>query len=191
MLMPRRRGGRAVMSRPSTQSVPELGSSRPASSRQAVVLPLPEGPSRTMNSPVSKARSSPSSATVPSANTLRTALNSTPMAGSGLDRAEGQPAHEVLLDQEREHDDRQRRDHSDRGDLAPQRAVRRHETGNTDRERPPLEGNQHKGIEELIPAQDEAQDRRCGEAGRRERDQEPQEGAGAGQAIHHAGLVDL
>src|ERR687891_683221 len=145
MLMPRSRGGRAVMSRPSTQTPPEFGSSRRASSRQAVVLPLPEGPSRTMNSPVSKARSSPLSATVPSANTLRTALNSTPMAGSGLDRAEGQPAHEMLLDQEREHDDRQRRDHGNRGDLAPQRAMRGHEPGNADRERPPLEGHQHEG----------------------------------------------
>ena len=80
MLMPRWRGGRAVMSRPSTQSVPEVGSSRPASSRQAVVLPLPDGPSRTMNSPVPKARSSPSSATVPSGKTLRTARNSTAIA---------------------------------------------------------------------------------------------------------------
>src|SRR3972149_2583646 len=109
MLMPRSRGGRAVMSRPSTSILPEVASSNPARIRQAVVLPLPEGPSSTTNSPLSNCKLKRSSATVPSPKTLITSLNLTDMDGLSLDGAEGQSAHQVALDQECKDDDRQGR----------------------------------------------------------------------------------
>src|SRR6516162_5566484 len=162
MPMPRSRGGRAVTSRPSTRMRPPLGCSRPASRRQAVVLPEPDGPSSTRNSPASKARSSARSATVPPAKVLVTRSNRMVMRTlSAFDRAEGQATHELPLDDEGEEDDRQRGHDGNGFHLAPQRAVRRHQARYADGERPALEGNQDEGIEELVPGQDEAQDRRC------------------------------
>jgi hypothetical protein len=44
------------MSWPSTRIEPEVGFSKPAIMRRMVVLPQPDGPSREMNSPLSKAK---------------------------------------------------------------------------------------------------------------------------------------
>ena len=60
----RRLAGTSVTSRPSISTRPSVGRSNPASSRSAVVLPQPDGPSRASNSPGSSARSSPASACV-------------------------------------------------------------------------------------------------------------------------------
>src|SRR5450759_5564238 len=54
--------GVAVMSRPSTSTRPVSGSSSPASTRRAVVLPQPEGPSSATNSPGAMSSVSPSRA---------------------------------------------------------------------------------------------------------------------------------
>ena len=51
-----------VMSLPSTTIVPASGWSKPATSRNAVVLPHPEGPSSERNSPSPSEISMPSSA---------------------------------------------------------------------------------------------------------------------------------
>src|SRR5690606_10676269 len=77
MPMPRIRGGRLVMSRPSISIRPSDGCSRPASIRQAVVFPEPDGPSRTTNSPRSNFRLRPSRAVVPSAKRLVTSVKET------------------------------------------------------------------------------------------------------------------
>ena len=61
----RRLAGTSVTSRPSISTRPSVGRSNPASSRSAVVLPQPDGPSRASSSPGSSARSSPASACVP------------------------------------------------------------------------------------------------------------------------------
>ncbi len=60
MAMSRSLGGRSFTTRPPIVMVPELISSRPAMDRRAVVLPQPDGPTRTMNSPslISRLRSS-------------------------------------------------------------------------------------------------------------------------------------
>ena len=62
MPMSRLLGGLFVMSLPSTTICPESGWSKPATSRSAVVLPQPLGPSSETNSPVSSERSIPWSA---------------------------------------------------------------------------------------------------------------------------------
>jgi hypothetical protein len=47
----RRHGGRYVTSAPPMRTAPSLGSMKPAIMRKVVVLPQPDGPSRTRNSP--------------------------------------------------------------------------------------------------------------------------------------------
>ena len=51
MPMSRRLGGTPVTSLPSTTMRPDVGRSKPATSRSAVVLPQPLGPSSDTNSP--------------------------------------------------------------------------------------------------------------------------------------------
>src|SRR4051794_40604689 len=62
--MSRLLAGVREMSLPSTRTWPEVGWSKPASRRSAVVLPQPEGPSRASSSPGSIVRSRPSSADI-------------------------------------------------------------------------------------------------------------------------------
>src|SRR5664279_909784 len=55
---------------------PEVGCSRPATQRNVVVLPQPEGPSSTTISPAGTAKLTPSIAGRPIANCLRSAVTS-------------------------------------------------------------------------------------------------------------------
>src|SRR6478609_8055708 len=72
----RRRGGTMMPSagedttRPAIRIEPALGCSRPATQRSVVVLPQPEGPSRTTISPAGTAKLTPSTAGRPIANCL-------------------------------------------------------------------------------------------------------------------------
>ena len=59
MPMSRRFGGVRVRSVPSTTIVPEVGWSKPATSRSAVVLPQPDGPRSDTNSPCSRCKVDP------------------------------------------------------------------------------------------------------------------------------------
>src|SRR5690348_6571041 len=56
---------------------PEVGSSRPAIIRRAVVFPHPDGPTRTMNSPAAMVKVSASTAVVPFGKTFVTSWNET------------------------------------------------------------------------------------------------------------------
>ena len=62
MAMPRLRGGSPVTSRSPICTRPAVGVSRPATVRINVVLPHPDGPSTTRNSPDSTSRSTPATA---------------------------------------------------------------------------------------------------------------------------------
>src|SRR5262249_31147503 len=72
----RARGGRSLTTWPPMRIWPPLGGSSPAIIRSSVVLPHPDGPSRTRNSPSRVTRSTPSTART-SPNTLRIARVST------------------------------------------------------------------------------------------------------------------
>src|SRR5262245_54779700 len=78
MAMSRSRGGTWLTTRSPILIAPSLISSRPATMRRAVVLPHPEGPTRTMNSSSAISRSIFETARVPSGYTLATSLNVTP-----------------------------------------------------------------------------------------------------------------
>src|ERR1700738_4480980 len=62
--------------RPAMLISPEVGCSRPATQRKVVVLPQPEGPSRTTISPAGTAKLTPSIAGRPIENCLRRSLTS-------------------------------------------------------------------------------------------------------------------
>jgi len=64
MAMSRSFGCTSLMSRPAISILPPSSGSRPASIRSAVVLPEPDGPTSTMNSPSLMSRSSASTAGV-------------------------------------------------------------------------------------------------------------------------------
>src|ERR1051326_2853861 len=72
MARSRSRGARPLTSWSSMKTWPALGASRPAMMRSVVVLPQPEGPTSTSNSPFSTVRSNPRTATWPLGNTLST-----------------------------------------------------------------------------------------------------------------------
>src|SRR5256885_301306 len=82
MPMSRRRGGSRMpcageeTTRPAMLIVPLVGCSSPAMQRKVVVLPQPEGPSRTTISPVGTAKLTPSIAGRPIANCLRRSVTS-------------------------------------------------------------------------------------------------------------------
>src|SRR5678815_2073798 len=84
----RARGGRSLTTRPPIRMSPEVWVSSPAIILSSVVLPHPDGPRRTRNSPSLIVRSTPSTAVWP-VNSLRSALVSTvaigQREGSGLD----------------------------------------------------------------------------------------------------------
>src|SRR3954470_4720452 len=75
MAMSRSLGATSLTTRSPIRSSPEDASSRPATMRSAVDLPLPDGPTRIVNSPSSTDRSSPSTAFVPSSKTFETSSN--------------------------------------------------------------------------------------------------------------------
>src|ERR1700681_1506165 len=65
---------------------PDVGCSRPATQRKVVVLPQPEGPSRTTISPAGTAKLTPSMAGRPTENCLRRSLTSSVAVMSVLPR---------------------------------------------------------------------------------------------------------
>src|SRR5215210_2481932 len=67
----RSRGGLVVTSRPSMTIVPESGASRPQIRRRIVVLPPPDGPSRTKNSASAISKLTSSTIVLPASCLLR------------------------------------------------------------------------------------------------------------------------
>src|SRR3954447_9957138 len=76
---------------PRRRSVPVVTSSRTATIRSAVVLPQPDGPTRTTNSPSSTKRSSECTASTPFAKTLVTCSSDRVAIGASLLARRGDP----------------------------------------------------------------------------------------------------
>src|SRR5215470_978282 len=102
---------------------PPLGYSRPAIMRRVVVLPQPDGPSRQTTSPAATSRSTRSTA-VRSPNTLVTWLSAIVDIDLPLDRAEGDAAQQLVLQQERHEHDGYQEQGLDRGQQPPADADR-------------------------------------------------------------------
>src|SRR5450755_3568841 len=71
--------------RPAIEISPEVGCSSPATQRSVVVLPQPEGPSKTTISPAGTAKLTPSIAGRPIANCLRRSVTSSVAVMTSLD----------------------------------------------------------------------------------------------------------
>src|SRR5689334_5534937 len=111
---------------------PDVTLSTPASMRNVVVLPQPDGPSSTINSP-SRTSSDRSSTTHAPPNVFVTLRNSIPI--SALHCSHRQPPHEILLQCERENQNRNNSHRSCGTHHAPLDLVLRHSSGNSDRQR--------------------------------------------------------
>src|SRR5262249_54466107 len=148
---------------------PEVIDSRPATMRKVVVLPQPEGPTRTTNSlsPISRLTSL-TAWTVPS-NTLLTCRMLTSAMGSPLDRA-GEPG-DVVVDEERvDQRDRDRADERAGHQRPPVEHVAADQFGD-DADRHGLllrGGEEHQRVDELVPAQREGEDAGRQDAGHRD-----------------------
>src|SRR5215216_2889455 len=105
--MSRSFGLTSVTSRSPMRIAPSVTSSSPAMQRRSVVLPHPDGPTSTMNSPLSIVMSTPSTARTPFGNSFRTVWSSmrATIASSALQAGGHDAAGELLL-QEQECQDR-------------------------------------------------------------------------------------
>src|SRR4029450_842104 len=176
------------------RSWPSVMSSSPAIMLRTVDLPEPEGPTRIMNSPSSMPRLTSLTAVVPSGNRLLTC--SRVIAATVLllsfDRAGGQPGDDSALEDEDEQDDRDGDDAAGRGDGAD----RGLELGGAGEERdrgrhgPGVErGGERDREHEIVPAEDEHQDRGGHHAGSGQRGDHPRERLEGGGAVDPGGLL--
>ena len=85
-------GGRSTSDSPSRTMSPELGNSWPPIIRSVVVLPQPDGPSRTTYSPWSTCRLTSSTATMPPGKTLVSPTRSRPDPCDGEGAADAAPS---------------------------------------------------------------------------------------------------
>src|SRR5829696_240292 len=119
--MSRSRGAIRLTSRSPMNTEPDEIASSPASIRNAVVLPEPDGPTRTMNSPSAMSRDNERTAST-EPNRLPTSSKRTPaISGSSraylregplaLHRPREHPADEVPLEEHVQHNNWQRHDH--------------------------------------------------------------------------------
>src|ERR1700722_13617362 len=118
--MSRSLGGTKLTSRPPTSRLPPSSGSSPASMRRAVVLPEPDGPTRTMNSPSLMSRSRALTAGgVSFAYTRLADTYLTPAIGhfQSLDRSHRQASHQRALGDPADEDDGNRGDRGRRGQV--------------------------------------------------------------------------
>src|SRR5262245_27669907 len=124
MAISRSFGGTSFTTRPPIEIVPALICSRPATTRSAVDLPQPDGPTRIRNSPSGTSRVSPSSATTGPGYTLVAPSNVTLATRLALQPLRRDAADEVPLRQQEQHDQRDHRHDVGRRDQVPLRVVR-------------------------------------------------------------------
>src|SRR4051794_32454811 len=188
--MSRSFGARSFTTWSPMYSSPSVMSSSPAIIRSAVDFPQPDGPTRITNSPSAISRSMCFTASKPSGYRLVTSRNWILATGPSLSlyRARRQAGHDPALEDEHHDDDRDRHDHRRGGDLP--RRVRELRSAREERER----GRHRAGRvgrgqdvreQEVVPREDEHEDRRGEHArGRERRDH-------LGERLERRGSVDL
>src|SRR6185312_2246874 len=155
--------------------------------RKVVVLPQPEGPSRQTTSPAATSRSTWSTA-VRSPKTLVSLSSAIVDIASPLDRAEGDAAQEMMLQQERHDDDGHEEQRLDRRQQAPAHAdVAADGLGHGDRHRARFDAREQQGEQELVPGEDEAEDGSGGQAGLHLWQADAEEDAPFRAAVHARG----
>src|SRR6478752_1936632 len=167
----RSRGARSLTTLSPISISPEVMSSRPTIIRSSVDFPQPDGPTRIMNSPSATSMLTSFTAGKPSPYFLTMFFISMAAIGSPLHCAGGETGDDLSLEQQ---DDDDRHGDDDRG--GRQLAVRRVERVGSDEEgqlrgdRARLRRRRERDREhELVPGEEEGQDRRGEDARRRER----------------------
>src|SRR5438105_10910644 len=158
--------------------------SRPAIIRSAVVLPDPDAPSRTRNSPSLTSRSS-SCSTLTAPNDFATLSRTTVISNSSLDGTKEKTLGDKPLEEQRQDDDRDNHDHDQHAHIPPLRS-----TGcilSSDKQRNGLgpHSREEEGEEILVPCKDEDEQRRGDEARCRERQDD------LGKDAKTRGAIDL
>src|SRR6516165_87618 len=202
MAMSRSFGALLLTTVPPISSSPEVMSSSPAIMLRVVDFPHPDGPTRIMNSPSLMSRLILSTASAPSGKRLVTwskmisaiVCSLGPVSRLALDRAGCQPGHDPALEEQHEDDDRDGDDHR-RGRDRPDRGGELRtaaEEGQRGGGRP---GGDRRGErdreQELVPAEQEDQDRRRHHARGGERGDDLREGLEGGRSVHLRGLLEL
>src|SRR6266540_1566343 len=185
MAIRRRRGGRSVASRPPISTRPASTRSSPARQRRSVVLPQPDGPRRTTNSPSETSRFTSSTAAT-SPKSLVTPWKRT----SAMALLHHPPPHveEVLADHE-DHD--QGRGEQEETAREPERQRRRVQHREHLRRQRPVPERQDRRGEHLVPRDDEDEDRRRREPRQRERQDDARDRRGAAAPERHRRLLEL
>src|SRR5215210_5997913 len=175
--MSRSFGARSLTTLPPILSSPSVMSSSPAIIRSAVDLPQPDGPTRIMNSPSAISRFRSLTASKPSANFFeipsRTISAIAPSLSLSLDRPSGQAGDDAPLEDQYKNDDRHRHKACRSGDVA--RRLRKLGVAGKERQRRGhgprcIRRRQRDREDEVVPAEDEDQDRGGEDTGRRQRD---------------------
>src|SRR5262245_43238746 len=191
MATSRSRGGKWFTRRPAIWISPAVGYSRPAIMRRVVVLPQPEGPSRHTTSPASTLRSTRSTA-VRSPNTLDTWSSAIVDMGLPLDRAEGNAAQQMVLQQEGDEEDRHQEQRFDRRQETPAHAdIATDCLRHGDRHGAGLDAGHQQGEQELVPRQDQSEHRGRRQAGFHLRQANLEEYAALGAAVEPRRVLDL
>src|SRR5688572_9620336 len=193
MAMSRCSGDRSFMRRPATMMSPLVARSRPAIMRNVVVLPQPEGPRRQTTSPAETFKSTSRTATK-SPNVFVTFLSSMVDMNppSPLDRAEGDPAQEMVLQEERHQYDRDKKQGFDGCEQSPAHAdVAANRLRHGDRNRPGLNARQQQCEEIFIPRENEAEYGRGGKPGDDLRQADLEEYPRVGGAIDAGSILHI
>src|SRR3954451_23409288 len=190
----RSRGGLSLTFSPSMTMSPLVMSSRPTIIRSRVDFPHPEGPTRIMNSPSATSMLMSLTAGKPSPYFLTMFFMSMAAIGSPLHCAGGEAGDDLSLEQQDDDDDR----HGDHDGGGGQQAVRRVERVRTDEERQlgwdrsrRGRGRERDREHELVPREEERQDRRGEDAGRGQRDDHLPERLPGGGPVHLGRLLHL
>src|SRR5487761_2344443 len=202
MAMSRSFGNTLLTTVPPMEMVPDETSSRPANMRSAVVLPQPDGPTKTMNSPSATVSDRFSTAGRLSPKTLVTAskvisaisrcsLIETCGAGSSVD-PHGEALDEVALETEIDEHGRQCTDQRAGHECGDRRRAPRGEHREPHRDRT-LRGvlDEQQAHEQVVPDLDELQDRHGRDGGHGDGDDEAPEYADVAEPIDDAGLDEF
>src|ERR671925_243449 len=189
-------GARSFTTSPPIRSSPSVMSSSPATMRRAVDLPQPEGPTSITNSPSAMSRSMARTASKPSGKRL--VRPSIVISAIGyllsLHRAGGETRHDAALEDQDHDDDWNCDDYRGRGDrpdglLELRGAGEESERG---RNRPRIVGRGERvGEDEVVPREDEDEDRRREDPRSGERHDHLAERLHRRRPIHRSGLLEL
>src|SRR5215831_17041685 len=172
--------------------VPSLTSSSPAMARSSVVLPQPDGPTSTVNSPSGMSRSTPRTACTPLKCLCSPVIFSCAISPlSAAYRAKRQAAHEMALHEHPEQDRRHERDDRQRARFAIGRSLKTEKAAEDRRQRKGAAQGQDQGEEELGPAEDEREHGGGDDAGQRQRQRHPPQGTPTAMAVDEGRLLQL